>query len=128
MDQNHSKINRKSRENRTVAADLGVLPDEVVVALVQGVPGCAEVPEAPLAHDAGVVAGHLQRAGNSDVGRQEWRVGAVIPADRGVPEVLAKHQHGAARRAHLPAVTAAELHAVLGHTRHVRLPGATTRR
>ena len=71
------------------------------------------------AHDAGVVARLAQRLGDGDVGLQQRGVGAVVAADRSVPQVLARHQHRAGRRADLARVAPGELEAGLGHARDV---------
>ena len=107
-----------------VGVDLVEVAEEGVEALGEGMPFHADFAEAPLAEQAGGVAGGLQHLGDGDVlGAKRLGRSPGIAADMRMPRVLPRHQDAAGRRAHRrPGVEVGEANPLRRHPVQTRRP------
>ena len=107
-----------------VGVDLVEVAEERIEALAEGMPFHADFAEAPLAEEAGRVAGGLQDLGDGDVFVAK-RLGRSpgVAANMRMPRVLPGHQDAAGRRAHRrPGVEVGEANPLRGHPVQTRRP------
>jgi hypothetical protein len=102
-----------------MAADLGILPEEIVVALGGGCTGRIDVPKPPLPDHSRDMR-RLQHLGHRRVAVQQRSVRSIVAANRGVPHMLSKHQRRSRRGADRPGVGLQKPQAVLRDALDVR--------